>query len=77
MKLVYKDPGFVYSTKSIAEFIKQGEFWSEPIYHFFPELSIYKDLFNRDMENSLIEEKIMSSIEKLYIGRKEEEIISN
>lgn len=35
MKLLYKDPGYMYSAKSFSGFIKQDGFWSEPIFHFF------------------------------------------
>lgn len=72
MKLIYKDPGYKYSTISIAEFIKQDGFWSEPIFHFFPELLKFKGSFNISNSNEHIAEEISGTVVKLYNSRENE-----
>ena len=72
MKLVYKDPGYKYSAESISEFIKQDEYWSEPIFHFFPELLKFKDSFNKNDNNKDIMEEILGTVIELYQCREKE-----
>ncbi|WMM23806.1 hypothetical protein RBU61_12835 [Tissierella sp. MB52-C2] len=72
MKLIYKDPGYKYSAESISEFIKQDEFWSEPIFHFFPELIEFKGLFNKSSDNKNIIEEILGTVLELYKSREKE-----
>lgn len=72
MKLIYKDPGYYYSTESISEFIKQDDFWSEPIFHFFPELLKFKGLFAKDDDNKDIVEEILGMVDELYKSREKE-----
>ena len=40
MDLIYKYPGKEYSINSILEFQRdeQSAFWSEPLFHFFPNI---------------------------------------
>lgn len=40
MKLVFENPGFAYMLGQIMEFQKEDTtpYWSEPLYHFYPEL---------------------------------------
>lgn len=75
MKLLYKNPGYRYSAESISEFIKQDEFWSEPIFHFFPELLKFKGLFDKSDDNKHIVEAISGTVVELYKSR-EKEILS-
>lgn len=72
MKVLYKNPGYKYSAESISEFIKQDEFWSEPIFYFFPELLKFKDLFNKNDDNKDIVEEISGTIVELYESREKE-----
>lgn len=51
MKLTYRDPGYEYSARSIAEFIKQDESRTTSIFHFLPELGKFKGVFSRDTDN--------------------------
>ena len=66
MKLTYRDPGYEYSARSIAEFIKQDESRTASIFHFLPELSKFKGLFSRDTDNRDIVEEILDTISVLY-----------
>lgn len=66
MKLTYRDPGYEYSARSIAEFIKQDESRTASIFHFLPELSKFKGLFSRDTDNRDIVEEILDTIAVLY-----------
>lgn len=72
MKLLYKDPGYKYSAESISEFIKQDGFWSEPIFHFFPELLEFKGSFNKNDDNKDIVEEISGTVVELYKSREKE-----
>lgn len=72
MKLIYKDPGYKYSTESISEFIKQNEFWSEPIFHFFPELLKFKGSFDKSTDNKDIVKEISGTVNDLYKCREKE-----
>jgi hypothetical protein len=72
MKLLYKDPGYKYSAESIAEFIKQGEFWSEPIFYFLPELIKFKGVFGKSNDNKYIVKEISGTVAKLYESREKE-----
>ena len=72
MKLCYKDPGYNYSAESISEFIKQEEFWSEPIFHFFPELLKFKGSFDKSCENKDIVKEILEIVVELYKSREKE-----
>ncbi len=72
MKLIYKDLGYKYSVESISEFIKQDEFWSEPIFHFFPELLKFKGSFNKNSDNKDIGEKISETVGEMYRSREKE-----
>lgn len=72
MKLMYKDPGYKYSVESLSEFIKQDEFWSKPIFHFFPELSKFKGQFDKCDDNKDIVEKISGTVFELYEAREKE-----
>ncbi|WP_406242420.1 hypothetical protein ACF3M2_19575 [Tissierella carlieri] len=72
MKLIYKDPGYRYSAESISEFIEQGEFWSEPIFHFFPELLKFKDSFNKNSDNKDIVGEISDTVAESYNLRQKE-----
>lgn len=40
MQLIWREPGFDYSMKSIMQFQtdEAGEYWMEPLYYFFPEI---------------------------------------
>lgn len=72
MKLLYKDPGYKYSAESISEFIKQDEFWSEPIFHFFPELLKFKGSFDKSSDNKDIVEEILGTVVELHKSREKE-----
>ncbi|WP_352420668.1 hypothetical protein [Proteiniborus sp.] len=72
MKLIYRDPGYKYSANSISEFIKQDEFWSEPIFHFFPELLKFKGLHNKSTDNKDIVKEISGTVVELYKSREKE-----
>lgn len=72
MKLLYKDPGYKYSVESISEFIKQDEFWSEPIFHFFPELLKFKGSFDKSSDNKDIVKEISGTVFELYRSREKE-----
>ena len=52
--------------ESISEFIKLDDFWSEPIFHFFPELIKFKGLFDKSHENKHIVDDFKKTIIKLY-----------
>ena len=72
MKLIYKEPGYKYSTESFSEFIKQDAYWSEPIFHFFPELLKFKGLFDNTMDNKDIVKEIIGTVVQLYKCREKE-----
>lgn len=72
MKLLYKDPGYKYSAESISEFMKQDEFWSQPIFYFFPELIKFKGSFNKIDNNKDIVEEISGTVTELYKSREKE-----
>ncbi|CAK7085940.1 hypothetical protein [Tissierella sp.] len=72
MKLLYKNPGYKYSVESISEFIKQDEFWSEPIFHFFPELLKFKGSFDKSSDNKDIVKEISGTVFELYRSREKE-----
>lgn len=58
MQLTYKDPGYEYSARSIAQFIKQDESRTTSIFHFLPELSKFKGQFDRSTDNRDVVETI-------------------
>ena len=72
MKLMYKDPGSKYSAESLSEFIKQDEFWSKPMFHFYPELLKYKGQFDKSDDNKDIVEEILGTVIELYEFRQKE-----
>lgn len=72
MKLMYKEPGYKYSAESFSEFIKQDGFWSDSIFHFFPELLKFKGSFGDNMDNNDIVNKIMGTVSELHKYREKE-----
>lgn len=72
MKVIFQDPGYEYSSESFAEFIKQGPFWSESIFHFFPELEEFRGAFSTKIDNKVITKEILDAVFKIYESRKAE-----
>ena len=69
MKIKYRNPGDKYSTDSIIEFMREGEFWTEPIFHFYPDLMKHEKTFIKDSHR---EEKLRQEILNIYENRKVE-----
>lgn len=60
MKVKFYDPGSAYSALSLSWFMRQEGFWSEPIFHFFPELK------------GTSPEALPAAVQTLYEARKAE-----